>query len=212
MNRYKYPKTLHFPWSPGLQNDDRLIQSLDGFVGKRVIVTEKLDGENTSMYNDGIHARSIDGRHHPSRDWVKAFHGQIQHYLNEHERVCGENVYAEHSIRYENLDTYFYGFSLWHADFCFSWDTTLIRFEEMGITPVPVLYDGIWNEEYIRKLGEMIMNEEPGDPCEGYVVRTADGFKIDDFQKCVAKFVRKDHIQTDEHWMAKPVVPNGLKK
>ena len=104
---------MHLPWSPGLQNDDRVIESLDGFVGKRVIVTEKLDGENTTMYNDAIHARSIDGRHHPSRDWVKGFHGSIKHLIHPLYRVCGENVYAEHSIHYNALKTYFYGFGLW---------------------------------------------------------------------------------------------------
>ena len=40
-------------------------------------VKEKMDGENTSLYQDGFHARSIDGRHHSSRDWVKGFWAQI---------------------------------------------------------------------------------------------------------------------------------------
>ena len=28
--------------------------------------------------------------------------------------------------------------------------------------------------------------------------------------KNYAKLVRKGHVQTDEHWMNKPIVPNGL--
>jgi hypothetical protein len=29
--------------------------------------TERIDGENTTLYAACIHARSVDGRHHPSR-------------------------------------------------------------------------------------------------------------------------------------------------
>jgi hypothetical protein len=37
----KYPRTMHLPWSPGLQNDDRVIESLDGLIGQEVVVTDK---------------------------------------------------------------------------------------------------------------------------------------------------------------------------
>ncbi len=68
---YDYPRTRHLPWSPGGSTDD--LRLLEGepetmFCGRRVIVTEKLDGENTSMYNDILHARSKDGRHHRAQD------------------------------------------------------------------------------------------------------------------------------------------------
>jgi hypothetical protein len=46
---------------------------------------------------------------------------------------------------------------------------------------------------------------------EGYVIRLADTFNIKDFQQSVGKFVRPNHVQTDEHWMSKPVEPNRLK-
>lgn len=75
----KYPSTPHLPFSPGLQNDDRRILTLDGLIGREVVVTEKMDGENTPMYMDHIHDWSLDSRHHPSRDWVKAFWGWALH-------------------------------------------------------------------------------------------------------------------------------------
>jgi hypothetical protein len=208
----KYPKTMHLPWSPGLQNDDRRIESLDFFKGKEVIVTEKMDGENTTMYRDAIHARSIDGRHHPSRDWVKAFHGQIKYDIPNGFRICGENVYAEHSIHYVGLETYFYGFSAWHNsrydDICVDWELTTTLFDRLGITPVRELWRGPWELFYEQheSLDNLALDQE------GYVVRVTDPFSIEDFQKAVAKYVRKDHIQTDQHWMSKPVVPNGLRK
>lgn len=39
-----------------------------------------------------------------------------------------------------------------------------------------------------------------GEICEGYVTRNLDSFHINDFDKNVAKCVRKNHVQTDEHW------------
>ena len=44
--KVKYPRTHHVPWSEGMHDDDRMIDSMDAFVGQRVIVSEKKDGEN----------------------------------------------------------------------------------------------------------------------------------------------------------------------
>ncbi len=33
---------------------------------------------------------------------------------------------------------------------------------------------------------------------------------LEDFQKSVVKWVRKGHVQTDEHWMNRIITPNGL--
>lgn len=35
---------------------------------------------------------------------------------------------------------------------------------------------------------------------EGFVMRIADGFQVRDFTKAVCKYVRANHVQTDEHW------------
>ena len=60
---------------------------------------------------------------------------------------------------------------------------------------MPVLYEGIYNEELIKGLD---LDKEKQ---EGYVVRIRDSFKYSDFNKCAAKFVRENHVQTDKHWM-----------
>lgn len=205
----KYPSTPHLPFSPGLQNDDRRILTLDGLIGREVVVTEKMDGENTTMYMDHIHARSLDSRHHPSRDWVKAFWGGINYLIPSGWRICGENVYARHSIHYDDLDTYFYGFSIWDQDnVALSWDDTVYYFEEIfNIKPVPVLYRGEFDLKTLEKLAETI------DPVskEGAVVRVTGRVAYDEFDLKFAKWVRKGHIQTDKHWMSQEVIPNGLK-
>jgi RNA ligase. len=192
----KYPRTHHLPWSQCINDDDRVMPSLEALEGIRVIASEKRDGENTTMYRDHIHARSIDGRHHPSRDWVKQFWSTIMGDIPEGWRICGENLFARHSIRYEDLGTYFEGFSIWtDRNECLGWDDTLEWFELLGIRPVPVLYDGIFD---VRKIQEL-WSEKDWDRVEGYVVRDASMFAATQFRFRVGKFVRHDHLQTVRH-------------
>lgn len=208
MNRTKYPRTVHFPWSPGATSDDKTLTSTDQFVGKEVVVTEKMDGENTTIYHGGFtHARSLDSAFHPSREWIRRFAGEIGHLIPEDMRICGENLYAQHSIPYNGLKSYFYGFSIWDEhDIALSWDETIVWFELLGIATVPVLYRGVYDETIIKKLWD----ESKRDVVEGYVCRLATAISYDDFQNSVAKFVRPSHVQTSEHWMHETVVKNEL--
>ncbi len=201
--RVKYPRTPHLPWSEGTSSDDIVANLLRA---ENVVVTEKMDGENTTMYADGLHARSVDGRHHPSRDWVKRLHAAIAYKIPKGYRICGENLFAEHSIRYEALPSYFLVFSVWAGDTCLSWNDTISLISEIGLLHVPVLYQGPYTEEPLRNLS---IDEAT---CEGYVVRNSQAFCKDAFSENIAKWVRPHHVQTDEHWMTKQVVPNGLKE
>ena len=208
-NLYKYPKSFHLPWSPGITNDDKVVSDCNHFIGKEVVVSLKKDGENTSMYSDYIHARSLDSVHYYSRDWLKAFHAQIKNDIPDGHRICGESLYATHAIHYENLESYFYGFSMWDCEnFCLSWDDTLYWFDLIGITPVEVIYRGIWDEDIIKEIGSKLdLTKE-----EGYVVRNADSFHYQDFSSNLNKFVRKGHVQpNDKHWATAKVIPNKLR-
>lgn len=192
----KYPRTYHLPWSEGVTDDDKVIRNLDSFLGRRVVVTEKMDGENTTMYSDHIHARSLDSRNHPSRNWVKRFWGGVKGNIPEGWRVCGENLYAKHSLYYTDLPTYFMGFSIWDdSNVCLSWEETKEWFNLLDVTPVPVIYYGVFDEALLRNLKLNWAQQE------GYVVRLADRISYEDFSHKAAKFVRKNHVQTDKHWM-----------
>ncbi|MFF5089441.1 RNA ligase family protein [Streptomyces niveus] len=202
--RTAYPRTVHVPWSPGVSSDDVRGGDLDGLRGREVVVTEKMDGENTTLYGDGLHARSLDSGHHPSRAWVKALQGRIGALIPDGTRVCGENLYARHSIAYEELESWFYGFSVWDGEWCLGWDETVRVLRRLGI-PVPrVLWRGVFDERALRGLKL--------DPArqEGYVVRTVEGFVREEFGRRLAKWVRPHHVQTDTHWMHAAVVENGL--
>lgn len=207
-NWVKYPRTHHLPWSEGLHDDDRTIAHLDDLEGQEVVVTEKMDGENTTLYRDYMHARSIDGNSHPSRGWVKGFWAQFAADIPDRWRVCGENLYAKHSIGYDDLPSYFMGFSIWNENNeCLSWDDTVDWFELLGITPVPVLYRGPFDAKLIQKLWDPSRRES----VEGYVVRRAGVIGYGGFRTQVAKFVRMGHVQTTKHWRhGQRIIPNAM--
>ncbi|WP_329529043.1 RNA ligase family protein [Streptomyces sp. NBC_01462] len=204
--RVHYPRTPHLPWSPGATSDDVRVADLAGLRDLEVVVTEKLDGENTTLYADGLHARSLDSAHHPSRAWVKALQGRIGAALPPGWRVCGENLYARHSIAYTELDSWFYGFSVWDGERCLGWDRTVRFLRRLGV-PVPrVLWRGVLDERAVRAL--RVLRLDPARQ-EGYVVRTVEGFGHEEFGRRVAKWVRPGHVRTDTHWMHAEVVANG---
>lgn len=206
-NRYKYPRTSHLPFSLSVSDDDKVMTDFSRFNGKRVIASLKKDGENTTFYTDYYHARSLDGRHHPSRDWVKAYWASIAHNIPVDWRVCGENLYAKHSIAYENLKSYFYGFSVWDdRNVCLAWDETLEYFELLTIQPVEVIYDEIFDLSALEKLAKSIDPQKE----EGFVVRLAEEIPYRDFGKSFCKYVREKHVTTDTHWMNSEIVPNRL--
>jgi len=204
--KYKYPRTPHLPWSPGATNDDVHQKSTQVFVGKKVVITEKMDGENTSIYRNDIHARSLDSRFHSSRTWVKSLQAQIGYRIPEGWRICGENLYARHAIAYDNLPAYFMGFSVWdESNTCLSWNDTKTWLAELNIPTPKELFAGIWDEKLIRTLS--IDTEH----IEGYVVRLEEAFTFGDFKNSVAKWVRTNHVVTEKHLMHTNVVPNKMK-
>ena len=210
----KYPRTPHLPWSMGGTADDIRLVDLSVFDGKHVIVTEKLDGECTTIGQSYTHARSIDGKSHPSRAWLKNWVSEWNYRLEDNERCCGEYLFAKHSIHYSKLPSYFLGFS-WFIDvnddtICCDWRTCCNKFKTHGIEPVPVLYDGIWDEDAVKACwtGKSLFGGEQ----EGYVVRIRDAFPILEFGISVAKYVRPEHVQTDKHWRNAEITKNELFK
>jgi len=93
MKRYKYPRIPHLPWS-NASTDDKKLKDISHLEGKEIVVTVKMDGENTTMYKDHLHARSLDSKDHPSRSWVKQYHGRIKHTIENDYRICGEKSFS----------------------------------------------------------------------------------------------------------------------
>jgi len=207
----KYPRTYHFSYSPNVQNDDRMHKNDDLFVGRDVVATIKMDGECTTMTSKKIYARSVNSGPHPSRDWVHALHGRIAHDIPDRWRVCGENLYAEHSIHYEYLPDYFLVFSIWdETNRCLSWKDTEEYSALLGLRTVPVFYRGAWDQPALKTAFEAYCWAMNADPVEGYVVRISSDFRYESFAASTAKYVRANHVLTEEHWMSRPIVPNGV--
>lgn len=175
-------------------------------MAEDLVVTEKMDGENTTIHAGGSHARSPDSRYHPSRDMLKAFAAGILPYLTEGERIVGENLYARHSVAYDALPAYFLGFAWIVDDEIQSWDLTLARFEELGIQPVSTLYRGPYRPSLFNDLAQAL------DPTkqEGFVARIADSFAETDMPIRMGKYVREGHVQSETHWMKAELIPNRL--
>ena len=201
----KYPRTFHLPFSQGVTSDDKKLSSVEHFIGKEIVMTEKMDGENSSLYRKYIHARSLDSVDHISQHWLKGLWSNIRYDIPEDWRICGENLYAQHSIQYSNLKSYFQVFSIWNEqNTCLSFDDTIEWCNLLNLITVPVLWRGIFDEKFLKEYKINIEKQE------GYVIRLADSFKFEDFNVSIAKWVRKSHVQTEDHWKLQPIIPNKL--
>lgn len=211
--RVKYPRTLHLPWSPGRTKDDRVHSSVDHLLGRELVVTEKMDGENTTVYSDGyIHARSVDSSNHQSRNRLKA---DIQHWAHDLPRgwrVCGENLTATHSIKYSHLPDRFLLFSIWDGNRCLGWDETEEWAELLGLSTPKVLWRG--SPETAKGLESALTRSWAllggSEVSEGYVLRPVDEFELREFHRSVGKYVREDHVSSAQHWMHRPYEENGV--
>lgn len=205
--KMKYPRTYHAPWSLGATDDDKTHKNLEAFETKIVLITEKMDGENTTMMRDCIYARSLDSKHHPSRSAVKQIWSSIAYKIPSNFRICGENLYAKHSIKYENLEDYFMVFSIWDGDTCLSWEDTVHMCSVLGLTTVRELFSGEFDEKICREAFDTAVSNG----AEGVVVRNVNSFKYEHFKYNCFKSVRENHVTTNEHWMHSKIEVNKLR-
>lgn len=209
MLRHKFPRTPHHHLSLGKGSSDKYANK-EALVGEYVAINLKMDGENTSIYSDGFcHARSVNSTNHSSRDWVKAFSHYISPFLDGGSRICGENLFAKHSIQYSELESYFYGFAIFNSNnFCLSFAETKAKFEELSIVMPKLLYEGKFSDRIVKEIAHSVDFSEN----EGFVIRTLREFHYDDYSSNVLKFVRENHVQTTKHWRHEQIIQNMIQK
>lgn len=206
----KYPRTLHLPFSPGTTSDDRIASDTSPLTtGRRIVITEKLDGENTCLNARGVFARSHGApTRNPWASYLMPLHAQLKNALGSLE-LFGESVYAVHSICYGNLESYFYLFAIRDGARWLSWEEVTEYAQMIDVPTVPLLYDGSLRPEDLRPCVEVLVagtsrksarSPLPPSPIEGIVVRVAETFDDTDFSERVFKWVRKGHVQTSQHW------------
>jgi hypothetical protein len=201
----KYNRTYHLPFSLGTTNDDRISNDVSSLIGVDIVITEKLDGENCGMTNDGVYARSHAA--FTTSAWsreVRQLHElKVKGQLEEDVFIFGENMEGIHSIEYVNLKSYFYIFGVRDNNIWIPWKSVEEYSYLLDIPTVPVLFKGrIESEKELKELVEKLVSEpsELGGEREGIVIRNAGMFHNDDFKDNVMKWVRKDHVQTTTHW------------
>ena len=128
------------------------------------------------------------------------------HDIPDEYRICGENLYATHSIHYDNLLSYFQVFGVWAGLTCLGWMDSFEWAELLNVPAVKTLYMGPWDEQVVMELALGLDKDHQ----EGLVVRVAGEFHYREFRNKVAKYVRENHVQTHGHWMRQMVTPNTL--
>lgn len=212
----KYNRTLHLPWSPGGTKYDRMAKSVTNLLNRKIIITEKMDGSNVSLEVENCFARThASAPNHPSFDALKALHASAKYGIPGGMQIFGEWCYALHSIAYSGLSSYFLAFAARdiHTMNWKNWDYVQNIANDIGVTTVPILWEGIIKSQLdLRNLTELLAKQPSacGGVREGVVVRVYDSFEDSKFSDNVMKFVRKNHVQTTDHWKNQEIVKNKL--
>jgi len=192
------------------------VQTNNNYFASGVLV------HNCNIYSDGHwHARSVQTPYHPTREWAGRVAGEVSYKLPDGWRICAENLYGTHSIKYTDLRSYVQVYGIVNGDGEFlSWPDVVMWCELLDLEHVPVLWRGeiVFDngmnpildriEEkgtpegiFLNNISEGRVNERAGREAEGYVMRTVEGFPVPDFEYHVGKWVRKGHVNTSEHWL-----------
>lgn len=208
----KYPRTYHLSFSPEIHSDDKVCDMNDIITmideGIEFVITEKIDGGNTTLHKDGVFARSHSKPTTcPTFNYIKNVHyyPNFENIKWDNVMIFGENMFAIHSIEYTNLKDYFYVFNIMDRRTCMFYDYFhMVQWSlKHNMKTTPLIYSG--KIESLKWLEEFLFNElqkpsELGGEKEGFVIRRKGEFNKNDFSKNVFKYVRKGHVQTDEHW------------
>lgn len=203
----KYSRSLHAPPSLGTTSDDRFLPPnyLEAFAAMdRLVLTEKLDGQNNCFNKHGVFARTHAAPSaHP---WDKPLWDRWQLIKTELKNleIFGENMYGIHSIAYADIESYFYVFAVREGERWLSWEVVkfyaaLLDFPtvpeyEINTPLISILDSGKTGNHALEtwltaniglpwlksvETGGRLGGYDPttGQACsEGFVVRNADGF------------------------------------
>jgi hypothetical protein len=212
----KYPKTPYLPFSPSIDREDRTIDA-KSLLGKPLVITTKMDGSCVTLTKDHVGARNAVTAGHPSFNLLKARHAQFQDTIPDNIQVFGEWLLAEHSIQYKGdlaLNDYLQVYAVYdqYQELFFDW----LGVEEFcafrGLTLVPIIKETTFTTEWqlmstLAELGNAVIKSGQ----EGLVVKSKYPFHYTQFAENVAKYVRANHVQTNQHWTRKQIVKNQLR-
>lgn len=136
----KYARSLHAPISLGTTSDDRFMPRdfLSYFASlPKLVLTEKLDGQNNCFAAHGLYARSHTAptQHSWDKPLLQRWQ-QIKDDLGDLE-LFGENMYGIHSIAYSQLESYFYLFAVRRGGHWLSWEEVKFYAQLFDFPTVP---------------------------------------------------------------------------
>lgn len=204
----KYPRTLLWPGSPCRDDDDRNITNAEDYIGKPIVITEKLDGLNTLLYRGQALPRTGGLQSSPWLAMARKHHAwKLADPGWRHTLIYAEDLHAVHSVRYDPLpeDRMLRVFASVSDDkLTFdSWERTQALTELLDIPTVPVLFSGtVHSLQTLQGLLDQIHAEPSalGPEREGAVIRNAYSFPAADFHLHTCKSVRRNHVTSETHW------------
>lgn len=229
----KYPRTPHLFGSKGTDDDKHLgeAESLRFLADPSLIVEEKLDGTNVGIHfgPDGRMALQCRGHlitegMHPQYDlfkqWAAVKRPPLEEALEHRFILCGEWLYARHSVHYRRLTHYFFEFDVYDKQVgaFLSLDRRMALLEGTGLHTVPVIHTGPLDRERLAALiGRSRFDSQFDNPLtkrndnlmEGLYLRT----EVAGVVIGRAKFVRPEFVEKvkqSEHWQHQTMVPNRL--
>lgn len=226
----KQPHTPHLPFSQENSDSDDFYDydDLEYFAEVPLVITIKMDGSNAYVSSERVASRKGWGATHETYDQLKAMHAGFKHKIDKDIQIFGEWLKHKHSIHYapkekcdceDNappLDGYFQVFNVYDNKYnlWLSWPEVKNWSDKIGVPTTPVIKNGVYYEnkheaaEKLRQIAEDVV--EKGH--EGIVVRPKYPFHFGQFSRFVGKYVRENHVKTDEHWMHQEMIENCLKK
>ena len=199
--KHKYFKTFHLPFTMSSTADDKILSHLETqkwfYPMEDAYASLKMDGECTTIGRGYSHARSLDSKDHWSRHHIKQLAASLYKDIQPGWRICGENMLAVHSIKYTNLESFFYVFSIWdETNTRLSLDDMIEYCDYTNLKIAPILERGPYRKFNFSKHFGLDFTQD-----EGYVVSNSGRFEFDQAYKNIAKVVRANHVQSDEHWI-----------
>lgn len=213
--------------------DDTGLTSIDYLKDVPLVCTVKMDGSNAMLVADSenpVRARNGRDAPHDSFDQLKQlyWHKDVYSELPEHLQVFGEWLYAKHSIHYgcecdepcedvgPSLRDYFQVFGIYDTryDLWLSWPETEHWAKRLGFLTTPLVEENTLDEDSFDSRQEFIMhytNEAErivDEGHEGIIIRSKFPFHYGQFSTHLGKYVRPNHVTTDEHWSHQPLTQN----
>ncbi len=204
----RYPRIPHLPGSRATA-DDVVLERMPAWVeGDDVVVEEKLDGANASIWVDASGEPRVSGRAGPGaadragqfgrmRAWAAHRRQALLAALAPGDVLYGEWLFLRHTLRYDRLPDLFVPFDVYCPERGYlDRSARCLRFELAALVPVPLLRRG--GIRSVAELDALCARSRFGDcRMEGLVVRREVG-------GCVvqrAKWIRPDfRPRPDADW------------